>query len=152
MKTNKTAGPPDAPDGPAAQDTTRKASPVTDQSLPNPAGYAAVATELRRVADALDALPPPPVQKPPYVVLSILPADKTVEAVDEIALAVLGKRGTTTRDPDGWRHKAESFAFGMVYVSTHAIVPGPPDERDAELERLRAEVAELRGEKPSDDE
>jgi hypothetical protein len=121
---------------------------VTDQSLPNPTGYAAVAAELHRIADALATLPPGPA---PYVALSILPRDKTVAAVDAVALAVLGKRGTTTRDPDGWRHKAENSTSGLVYVSTHALVPGPADDRDIELARLRAQVAELQRREADDE-
>jgi hypothetical protein len=41
-------------------------------------------------------------------------------------------------------HTADGL-FGPIRVSITARVPGPPDERDDEIERLRAQVAELRG-------
>lgn len=117
---------------------------VTDPSDERPTnGYAVAAAELRRIADALDTLPP--VDKPPYMQLSILPSN-TVEAVDAIALAVLGKRGEGEPAQEGkWRHKAEGNMPFIGYISIHAIVPGPPDPREAELAQLRAEVERLRG-------
>lgn len=112
---------------------------MTD-TVPEPSGYQATAANLRSIADALDTLPH---GNAPYATLSILPAEKTVEAIDAVALAVLGKAGVTRRDSDGWRHIAEGRSGG-AWVSIHALVPGPPDERDLELERLRAEVETLR--------
>lgn len=106
-------------------------------------GYQAAAADLARIVADLRVLPG--AEKPPYLALSILP-EKSVEAVDTVALAVLGKRGATRRDSDGWRHIAEG-RVGAVFVSVHAVVPGPPDERDLELESLRAEVEELRADR-----
>lgn len=115
---------------------------MTDQNLPpEPTGYAATAADLRRIADALDKLPTD--GKPPYLMLSILPSAKTVEAVDAVTLAVLGKPGETRKDSDDWRHIAEG-RIGTCYLQIHSTVPGPPDERDDELARLRAEVESLR--------
>jgi len=110
-------------------------------TVPTPADkpYQPIAAELRRVADAIEAMP---ATQRPYVCLTILP-DRTVEAVDAMALAVLGGRGDTERMGDIWRRIARGHLDSGVDVSIHAEVPGPPDERDAELERLRAEVAEL---------
>jgi hypothetical protein len=56
---------------------------------------------------------------------------------------VLDKRGETERIGDSWYHIARGYPRG-VDVSIQAKVSGPPDERDAELERLRAEVAAYR--------
>lgn len=111
-------------------------------NVPELTGYQATAADLRRIADALDALPPR--DKSPYLSVSIMPLVKTAEEVDAIGMAVLGKPGVTSKDSDGWRHKATGGTWsGYSYVAIHALVPGPPDERDVELEQLRARLAEL---------
>lgn len=116
---------------------------MSDPTVPEPTGYRATSAELRRIADALDTLPAG--DKPPYMLLDLIPAEKSDKAVDAIALAVGGKPGKTERFADGWKRGLYvSARTGRGYTSIHATVPGPPDERDAELERLRAEVAELR--------
>lgn len=113
-----------------------------NETVPELTGYQAAAAELRRIADALDTLPPR--ERPPYLSLSILPRVKTVEEVDMLGVAIGGKPGKTQKDSDGWRHKAESCSSGSdLYVSIHALIPGPPDPRDDELASLRARVAEL---------
>lgn len=115
---------------------------MDDKTVPELTGYQATAAELRRIADALDTMPPRDVS--PYLSLSILPSVKTVEEVDALGMAILGKPGETSKNGDGWRHKVDSHAYSRnSYVGIHATVPGPPDERDAELEKLRARVAEL---------
>jgi hypothetical protein len=101
--------------------------------------YAPIANELRFIAAAIEPLP---CKKRPYATLQILP-DRTVEAVDVMALAVLGRRAATERFSTGWRHVARGILESGLDVSIHAEVPGPPDERDAELERLRTENAAL---------
>jgi hypothetical protein len=116
---------------------------VDDQTVPELTGYQATAADLRRIAVALDILPPR--DKPPYLSVSILPAIKTVEEVDAIGVAILGKTGETRKDSDGWRHKVQGTTRSRGYVTVHALVPAPPDEREAELERLRARLAELEG-------
>jgi hypothetical protein len=76
--------------------------------------------------------------------MSILPRVKTAEEVDALGMAILGKPGATRKDNDGWRHKAESTTYSSNnYITIHALIPGPLDERDVELEKLRARVAEL---------
>jgi hypothetical protein len=111
-------------------------------TVPELTGYQATAADLRRIADALDALPPR--DESPYLSLSILPAIKTAEEVDAIGVAMLGKPGETRRSSDGWLHQVQGVPLsGRGYVTAHASVPGPPDERDVELEKLRARLAEL---------
>jgi hypothetical protein len=105
-------------------------------------GYAATAAELRRIADAIETTMPPG-DTLPFVKLHILPAERTAEAVDTMALAMLGEPGETERFAGEYRHVARCGPVAGVRVSIHASVPGPPDERDVELERLRAENAEL---------
>jgi hypothetical protein len=103
--------------------------PPTDTG--EPAGYAATAAELRRLADALDALTPP--TRPGYVRLSIVPRDSDTAAVDAVAMALLGKRGETERIGTDWYHVAKGDVR-HVHVSIQAKVPGPPDERDPEID------------------
>lgn len=116
---------------------------MTTVPTPEPEGYAVTAAELRRIADALDTLPP--VDRPPYVQLSILP-EKTVSTVNAVALAVVGKRGEVERIGSEWYLIARNRSTPKtnVHLSVQATVPGPPDERDAKIERLKADLAEAR--------
>lgn len=113
-----------------------------------PNGYAVTAAELRRIADALDTLTTP--VKPVSVQLAILP-EKTEAAVDAVAVAVLGKPGKGERNGRDWYHvrRTDPNGYAPVSVSVLAVVPGPPDERDAELAELRAENERLRAVAPS---
>ena len=120
----------------------------TKVPTPEPKGYAVTAAELRRLADALDTLPPG--DKPLYTHISILPGASTVEVLDPIAVAVTGKPGEAGRHGDGWLYRANTHFGDEFYVAIQATVPGPPDPpdpKDVELARLRAEVAELRGDR-----
>jgi hypothetical protein len=111
-------------------------------NVPELTGYQAAAADLRRIADALDSLPPR--DESPYLSVSILPTNKTVEEVDMIGNAIFGKTGETSRGSDGWRHQVQGTLYGgRGYVAVYALVSGPPDERDVELAQLRARVAEL---------
>ncbi len=119
---------------------------MTKTNVPELTGYQAVAAELRRIAGALDALPPAAEQ--PYITLQLLPGNALAHegnaaAVDVLAHAVFGEPGKTRKDAGQWRHLVER-TVGGIHVQIHARVPDPADERDVELERLRAEVAELR--------
>lgn len=117
---------------------TKTVPPTTDTG--ELTGYAVTAAELRRIADALDTLPTAVGLE--RVQLSILP-EKTVAAVDAVAMAVFGKPGKGERNGRDWYHvrRTDPNGYDPVGVSIFAIVPGPPDERDVELERLRAELA-----------
>jgi hypothetical protein len=132
-----TANLPDRPlPEPAAEAVVQERIRAAEAKL---TGYQAAAAELRHIADALDALPPTDAK--PFLSLSIVP-EKTPEAIDAVALAVLGKKGTTVHEGGTtYRHRTEGDVLAPVYVNIGATVPGPPDERDAELERLRAEIA-----------
>jgi len=97
-----------------------------------PSGYQLTAAELRRVADALDTLPPG--DKPPYVSLSILP-ERTAEAVDAVAMAVLGKPGKAEKIGSDWFHLVRHHSLKTsVQVTVQTSIPRPPDKRDAEIE------------------
>lgn len=106
-----------------------------------PRGYRITSAELRRLADALDTLPPG--DKPPYTSLALLPDEKTADVVDALALAVGAKPGKTEPNGSGgWRHTAELWMVRERFSLTiHATVPGLADKRDAEIERLKAELA-----------
>lgn len=123
----------------------------TDQPQRDRADYSAIAVELHRIADVFAKLPPDVAGSPhSSVQLAIMPAD-TAEAVDAIGMALFGKTGETIQVPGGrtgWRRKVDGSPAGM-WVSIHAEIPGPPDERDAELVQLRAENERLRAAAPS---
>jgi hypothetical protein len=111
----------------------------TNIPTPEPKGYAVTAAELRRIADALDTLPPG--DEPPFVLMSILP-EHTIGAVDAVALAVLGKTGDAQKGGDGWFHLARGeHGRTSVIVTVQTNIPGPPDPKDAEIELLRDELA-----------
>jgi len=110
-------------------------------------GYLATAAELRRIAAALADLPSP-TEAPPYVSLTFIPnkgdtTEETVAIIDALARAVTGKEATTERSGGSWYHLARS-SNAKMYLTVQGEVPGPPDERDAELVRLRAENERLR--------
>lgn len=105
-----------------------------------PKGYAVTAAELRRIADALDALPPG--DKPLSGQVYMFP-DGGADAVDALVFAINGERGETKLASDGWVRTASIHTEGLT-VCVRANVPPPPDERDAEIERLRSELAEAR--------
>lgn len=120
---------------------------MPDQTVPTPSdtgeltGYAATAAELRRIADALDTLPPG--DEPLSGQLYLFPHEGDADAVDAILFAINGTRGKTRLTGDHWAHSAWiSLPNFSIYVK--AVVAAPPDERDVELERLRAENAKLR--------
>lgn len=111
-----------------------------------PRSYAEVAAELHRIADVLADLP----GCPSYVSLGIQPGprngdnDSVSASVDAVARAVLGKPGKTEQMSGGtWQRAADSW-LGVMAVRIYDKVSGPPDERDAEIERLRSELAEAR--------
>lgn len=120
---------------------------------PEPVGYQLTAAELRRIADALDTLPPG--DHAPFTSLSFLPAGsgasraEKVAAVDALALALFGDPGKPEKIGSDWYHLIRRTT-NNVHLAVQEILPAVPDERDAELERLRAEVEQLRAERTPD--
>ena len=109
-------------------------------------GYQVSASELRRIADALDTLPH--IAEPPWISFSILPDPHTAETVDAVALAVIGKPGETEKNGSDWYHLVRR-TVSNIHLTVQTRVPAPPDERDAELAKLRAKVAELEAAAPT---
>lgn len=102
------------------------------------------ADELRAIADDLDALGPdyPAMSS---VTVYIQPpdsgaADQIKSHVDDVAVALLGKPGETREMSSGVYHHTITGFRGSVQVSVFQRLP-KPDAKDAEIERLRAEVA-----------
>lgn len=137
----------------------RKAAAVAAarQKLIN--AYAAVVAELHAIADAIDAVP---VDGLAELTVAITISTKLygrgagcdpvkVATVDAVAMALLGKTATSHPLSDFMNHKAEGRR-GPVEVEVHAFIDDPTvarreqadREREAELERLRTELAELR--------
>lgn len=107
-----------------------------------------VADELHRIADAIATL-----RTPGRLAVSLTlmtpkgeTTEQTIAGVDEAALAVLGEKGHPQKSSETWFHLAQGgdWSIGFSYLGVQASIPAPPDERDAELKRLRAELAELR--------
>jgi hypothetical protein len=124
------------------------------------AEYGAVVAELRRVADAIDAMPVGDLALP-VVELKIstrlyerIPAVDAVKiaTVDAVAMAVLGRAAQTEATSQDWMYHIAMEQRGPVNVKVWEIIADPKvRERESELERLRAEVAELRAAVHHDD-
>jgi len=103
---------------------------MTD-TVPTPAAhYPAVAAELRRIADALDQLPP--VEQAWLSVSLVL---DSVEDVDAAAMAVFGRPGAPSRgiSPHDWYHLARgALATCRGQVCVQASVAPPLAELHAE--------------------
>lgn len=120
---------------------------MTEQTVTTGAPYSEIAAELRLIADDLDGLGPGH-PEPGYVTLDIQPCraeddDETRCYVDDVAVALIGKVAESKRLSGGSWHHTIRGRRGPVDISVYQQVR-PPDERDAELERLRAELAALR--------
>lgn len=113
--------------------------------------YALIAAELRRMADDLDTLTGTDLPAP-YVHVDIHPGGPTSEragdervitAVDTVALALLGTPGATYPLPSGsYHHGVNTGRRGGIHIAVYDSVSDPAiRERDAELARLRAELA-----------
>jgi hypothetical protein len=115
---------------------------MTQPNVPEPNGYEAVVAELRRIADALETVPPG--FGPEYSSFSIHAGRHgtaaAAVAVDAVAMAVLGKPGKTQRMSSGTYHHGADGPFTPINVKVFQQVPGP---EASELELLRARVAEL---------
>jgi hypothetical protein len=124
---------------------------TTTPDTGEPTGYAAVAAEqsshayaLHRMGEALRDLPD---FRDTWICIQPgLPdaADENRATVDAIARALFGKDGADEVRKDGTAVHDADGRFGPIRVSITAVVPGPVDLKDAEIERLRAELAEAR--------
>ena len=114
---------------------------MTQPNVPEPNGYEAVVAELRRIADALETVPPG--FGVSHASVDIHAGERedssAIAAVDAVAMAVLGKPGALRSVGNGYHHHAEGD-WKPVHFAVYQRVPGPAD---LELERLRARVAEL---------
>lgn len=113
-----------------------------DTKVPEPDAWAEIAAELRRIADDAEKLIGEPAPSTFQINVQPLPHNcaAAAVAVDTIALALLGKPGTTKRMGDGAYHRDAVGRRGPIPLSVFRRIPGP---EHAELERLRARVAEL---------
>lgn len=124
-----------------------------------PPGYCgAIADDLRRIADALAAVEHLELPEPRYVHLHIQPGGKTddevIAAVNALGQAVNGKPGKPVRMSGGSYHFVAEVPGGPVSFNAYREISRDrawrmdpdyqPDERDRELERLRAENERLR--------
>lgn len=118
---------------------------MTTVSDNQPNGYAAVAEQLRHIADQIDGLPGgpayvsvdfQPVHTDDYIVLK-----RQVNALGHTLLGEFGK--TTQTGRGGCIHKAAAERRG-VHIHVYGTVAKMPDPRDAEIEQLRRENATLR--------
>lgn len=109
---------------------------VTQPIIHDPNGYEAVVAELRRIADALETVPPG--FGPSYVSFTIHAGRSfDLAAVDAVALAVLGKKGAPRNVGAGKCHHHASSAFTPVNISiyqqipeTHYLEPGVDGDDD----------------------
>lgn len=134
------------------------ATPATTTTEPAREGWVEVAAELHRLADAIATvrggdLAQPHVELRITTKLGGLTPDVCavkVATVDAVALAVLDRPGAiveTGPTHDWVYHKAEAIG-GPVEVEVFELITDPRvQETQSEVERLRAELAELRAER-----
>jgi hypothetical protein len=115
---------------------------ATNVQAAGPDPWAEIAAELRRVADDAEKLVGEPAPSCFQIHIQPKPHDvpAAVAAVDTIALALLGKAGETRRMSVGVYHRNADAERGPISMSVYRKVPEPPT---AEIERLRARLAEL---------
>jgi hypothetical protein len=138
---------------PAPPDLYQKGNPVDDKSV-TPDPWAAMAAELRRMADdfekligqvapglvSLDIQPKGDVSHPPVAKQRA----ETIEAVDAVAHALFGEPGETKAMSNGTFHHKRYGRRGRITVDVYQALadPGAVDP-DEEIARLRARLAEL---------
>ncbi len=108
---------------------------------------ALIATDLRRIANMLDTLTGP--MPDCYAALTLQPGtaddDDTIRVIDAIGQALAGTDGVSRQMSDGTYHYGVYDKVGAVRVTAfEGITPPAERERLAEVERLRAELAELK--------
>lgn len=115
-------------------DLYQKGNPVDDKSV-TPDPWAAIAAELRRIADDVEKLighAPPAlfaVDVQPLGNMSYPPTpeqrDDTIQAVDDVANALLGKNALTKEMLDGVSvHHTTSGRRGKISVSVYQAIAG----------------------------
>lgn len=140
---------------------TNKVTPAETPDQPD--HFAEIAAELRRAADDIETLVGSGLPKPTHVALDIHPGgprldrddDQTARAVDALGRALLGKPGTAQKMyDDSYHYGTESTQRGPIKVHVYDSVStawavkhetaASLAAKEAELERLRAEVIALR--------
>lgn len=120
------------------------------ETVPSPTDnrtYAGIAAELHRIADDLAKLidEPDPACFTIYLQPSRAETDAEVRAcVDAVTTVLYGAPGEHKAMSCGDYHYARYGYRGAIDLNIFQSVSGPPDERDMEIARLRAENAELR--------
>lgn len=113
-------------------------------STVQPDPWADISAELHKLAD--DVLGMVGELAPAQFAIAIQPqpwnSAEAVAAVDTIATLLLGKPGETQKMSGAVYHRNADGFRGSIKLSVFRQMPAP-DERDAELDRLRARVAEL---------
>lgn len=112
-----------------------------------PPGYCgAIADELERIAADLRKIEHVELPEPRRFQLDIQPGgttdDEVIAGVDALGAALLGVKGKHDK-ADGAPWYVAEGARGQVTVSAYRSLSRPPDERDVQIEQLRARVAEL---------
>jgi hypothetical protein len=127
---------------------------VDDKSV-TPDPWAAIAAELRRIADDAEKLAGEPA--PRMFSLNIQPFNAdgigastakgrpaTVAAVDAVGMALVNKTGQTHRLSGGSFHHSVDGQRGPIIFSIYQSVADPEAvDKDEEIKRLRSRVAEL---------
>ena len=128
---------------------------MTDPTVPaesRPSTCGTIAADLRRVADAFDAVSGLELKVPPFVVFDVQPGgtDQQIMArVDAIGHALFGKPGKPQRMGGNTWHYNVSGTVGVVRVDVYDGIADPETpKREAELAALRARVAELESRDP----
>lgn len=103
----------------------------------------AVAAELERVAAEIRDLAP---GVELYASLRLMPGpsnrDDMEHLVDSVGMCIIGMRGHTFAEGGAYIHEARrDYADRRLSVAVHRQVLPPRDPKDAEIERLKAELA-----------
>ncbi|EEP73539.1 hypothetical protein MCAG_03866 [Micromonospora sp. ATCC 39149] len=134
-------------DGATATYYVEEGVTVTGDSAPvqpaEPDYWLALADDIRKAADRAATLVGQP--KPPYVGLGINVADpgnKDAAAADrvDVIAAAFGLTAETRRSTGGYYERSARAQIGQLNLSFYGYVPDP---EQSEVERLRAENAEL---------
>ena len=103
---------------------------MTSPIIHEPNGYEAVAAELRRIADAIEALPPGFESSHVGIDFHAGPPNtaSAIAAVDAVGMALLGKAGTTDRMHNNtYHHHSKGEWSDPVRISVYQSVPAPTE-------------------------